>query len=297
MARILSATFLLLMSFSAFAQQVKVEGYFLQDSAMLGERVGYVLKAQYPETHQILFPDSSFNFGDQVLLEKQLFSTSTTEGTTLDSAVYYISNFSLDSSIYVALPVYEVLPYDSIAHYPLEDELKLKLTLDSIPEELQFKENNVYQPLEKETNWIIISLWLGGLLVILGILYFLFADRIKKFFAQRSQRNKWNRFEKLWDQKTGDLLKEPSIDLADDTVGLWKSYMEDLTEEPYQEWTSSEISEMMEDEKIFDALRGIDLIIYAGQTPESEEATNYLKEVAKSTFEEKLIEIKNERAD
>jgi len=272
-----------------------VEGYFLQDSAMLGERTGYILKAEYPESFQILFPDSSFNFGDQVLLEKQVFATSTNEGTTLDSAVYYISNFSLDSSIYVALPVYEILPFDSIAHYPLEDELKLKLTLDSIPEELQFKQNNVYQPLEKEINWIIISIWLVILFIVLAIIYFLFGNRIRKFFAQRNQRNKWKRFEKLWDQNIEELLEQPSIDLADDTIGLWKSYMEDLTHEPYQEWTSSEISEKMEDQKVFDALRGIDLIIYAGIDTESQEATTYLKEIAQKTFREKLMKIKNER--
>ena len=51
------------------AQEVKVEGYFLQDSAKLGERIGYVLKASYPKEKQLIFPDSVYDFSPFVLLE------------------------------------------------------------------------------------------------------------------------------------------------------------------------------------------------------------------------------------
>ncbi|MHA7131986.1 hypothetical protein [Algoriphagus namhaensis] len=296
MAKILQATLLLLIPFFTFAQQVKVEGYFLQDSAKLGERVGYVLKAQYPESYQMLFPDSSYNFGEQVLLEKQVFATATTEGVTVDSAVYFLSNFSLDPSIYVALPVYEILPYDSIPHFPLEAELKLKLTIDTIPEQLQFRENNVYQPLEKQTNWIILGLWTGGVLVILLLVYLLFAKRIQKYLKERGEKRRWKRFEARWKKQTEELNSNPSIQLADELIGNWKSYLEHLTREPYQEWTSSEISAKLEDKKVFDALRGIDLIIYAGQTEQSKEATDYLLELSRKTYENKVNQIKHERA-
>lgn len=295
MAKQLTALFLLFLPSIVSAQQVNVEGYFLQDSAMLGERVGYVLKAQYPDTYQVLFPDSSYGYGDQVLLEKQVFGSYTVDGVTSDSAVYFMSNFSLDPSIFVALPVYEILPFDSIPHFPLEAELKLKLTIDSIPEQLQFKENNVYQPLSKEINWIIVGLWAGAVLAVLVILYLLFGDRIRKFIAERGEKRRWEKFEKRWVSKTTLLSSQPSIDLADEIVGHWKWYMEHLTKKPYQEWTSSEISTKMDDKKVFEALRGIDMIIYAGHTPASQESTNYLLEVARKTYQEKVTKIKNER--
>jgi hypothetical protein len=149
--------FFLSLSFTTFAQNVQVEGYFTQDSAKLGERIGFVLKARYPENTQLVFPDSTYDFSPLVLLEKKTFISSTSEGTTLDSAVYYVSNFSLEPSIYLSLPVYELSRYDSITYFSTEAELKLNLMLDSIPEQPVFQENNVYQPIERTFNWLLVA--------------------------------------------------------------------------------------------------------------------------------------------
>ena len=151
----------LVASIQVSAQKVQVSGYFTKDSARLGERVGYVLKASYPQAAQLIFPDSAFDFSPFVFLEKKTFVSATTEGITQDSAVYFLSNFSLEPSSYLALPVYELNRYDSITHYTTDAELKLKLNLDSIPEQLQFKENNIYQPLDKPFNWFVFSAIIG----------------------------------------------------------------------------------------------------------------------------------------
>ncbi|EAZ80734.1 hypothetical protein [Algoriphagus machipongonensis] len=280
-----------------FAQEVNVNGYFLQDSAKLGERVGYVLKATYPEDKQLIFPDSVYDFSPLVLLEKKTFISSTAEGITQDSSIYYVSNFSLEPSVYLSLPVYEIARYDSITHFPLEAELKLKLTLDSIPEKPAFRENNVYQPLEKPTNWIVIAVVLGGVLLLLIVFYFLFADRIKRLLKDRREKRRWNKFEKDWKKQTSDLEANPTLQRADEVQGLWKSYMEHLTKQPFQEWTSSEIGEKMGDQEVFKALRAIDLIIYAGGTEKSNEATDFLLQVAKEKHLEKLKKLDHARAN
>ena len=268
----------------------------MQDSAKLGERVGYVLKATYPESAQIIFPDSTFDFSPMVLLEKKTFISSTQDSITSDSTIYYLSNFSLDPSSFLTLPVYELARYDSVVHFPLEAELKLKLTLDSIPEQLVFQENNVYQPLEKSFNWIIIGLILGGILLLLGVFYFLFANKIQEYWKERREKRRWTQFEKRWKSQTALLAKNPTIEAADEVIGLWKGYMESITKLPVKEWTSSEIGERMDNPEIFKALRSIDLIIYAGGSSKSEEATNYLLEVARNKYQEKQTKIKHERA-
>ncbi len=282
-------------SIASYAQEVAVNGYFMQDSAKLGERVGYVLKATYPESKQLIFPDSTHNFGELVLLEKQTFISQTTEGVTKDSAVYFLSNFSLEPSIFFTLPVYELARYDSVTYFPLEAELKLKLTLDSIPEQLVFQENNIYQPLNKELNWIVASAIVGGILLLLGFLYFLFNKQIAAFFKQAYEKRRWKKFEKKWQVQTAELTKNPSIELADEIIGLWKGYLESITKLPVREWTSSEIGEKLDDLKIFSSLRAIDMIIYAGISTQSEEATSYLFEVAKEKFENKLSKTKHDR--
>lgn len=296
MAKTLKLLFFLLTPLLVNAQQITVDGYFMQDSAKLGERVGYVLKATYPESTQLIFPDSTFDFAPLVLLEKKTFISHTRDSITQDSTIYYLSNFSLDPSSFLTLPVYELARYDSVVHYPLEAELKLKLALDSIPEELVFQENNIYQPLEKSLNWIIIGIILGGILLLIGVLYFLFADKIQEFWKERREKRRWSQFEKRWKTQTTLLTENPSIEAADEVIGLWKGYMESITQLPVKEWTSSEIGKRMDNLEIFKALRAIDLIIYAGESSKSEEATTYLLEVAREKYQEKQTKIKHERA-
>lgn len=287
--------FLVAFSFSAVAQTVQVEGYFTQDSAKLGERVGFVLKARYPESTQVVFPDSTYDFSPLVLLEKQTFISSTSDGITLDSTIYFVSNFSLEPSIYLSLPVYELSRYDSITYFSTEADLKLKLTLDSIPEQLAFQENNVYQPIETTFNWLMAGLITAGIVISIGGLVLLFAKRIKGFFKKNKEKLRWLQFERKWKKHTGLLAQNPALELADEVIGLWKGYLESITSLPFQEWTSSEISEALEDKEIFKALRSIDMIIYAGKEAKTEEATNYLFEVAKIKYQEKLTQIKDER--
>lgn len=296
MGRIGILLLLLSLSFSSFAQNVQVEGYFTQDSARLGERIGFVLKARYPETTQLLFPDSTYDFSPLILLEKKTFISQTTEGITLDSTVYYVSNFSLEPSIYLSLPVYELSRYDSITHFSNEAELKLKLALDSIPEQPVFQENNVYQPLEKNFNWLLAALIAGGVIILLGGFALLFAKRIKAIFKKNREKLRWLQFERKFKKLSGLLAQNPALELADEVIGLWKGYLESITHLPFQEWTSSEIAEALDDKEIFKALRAIDMIIYAGKEAKTGETTDYLLELAKTKYQEKLNQIRHERA-
>lgn len=285
-----------LCSVTSFAQEVKVEGYFMQDSAKLGERVGYVLKADYPASKQLIFPDSTFDFGSFVLLEKKTYISHTESDITQDSVVYYLSNFELDQSSYLTLPVYELNRYDSVMHFPLEAELKLKLTLDSIPEQLVFKENNVYQSIEKKWNWMLFGAIAFVVLVVLGALYWLFADQIKKFWNERGEKRRWSKFQKQWQQASAQLEQNPTMEAADELIGLWKGYLESLTSLPIREWTSSEIGEKLGDMQVFNSLRAIEMIIYAGKKAEIQSASSHLLQVAKQKHLEKISKIKHARA-
>lgn len=285
-----------LCSFASIAQEVQVNAYFMQDSAKLGERVGYVLKAQYPQEKQLIFPDSTFDFTPFELLEKKTYTSYTREGITQDSVVYFVSNFELDPSSYLTLPVFELSRYDSITYFPLEAELKLKLTLDSIPEQPVFQENNVYQSIEKKWNWMLIGGIAVIVLLILGALYWMFADQIKKILTEQGIKRRWGRFQKRWAQATSELEKENSMEAADELLGLWKGYIESLTSLPVREWTSSEIGEKLGDMKIFSSLRAVEMIIYAGKKAEIKEATDYLLQVAQEKYVEKLSKNKDARA-
>ena len=295
MGKLQALFFWIVISFSAFSQTVEVRGYFTQDSARLGERVGFVLKAKYPQGTQVMFPDSTYDYSPFVLLEKKTFISSTQEGITADSAVYYLSNFSLEPSSYLTLPVYELKRYDSLTYYTDEAEIKLKLMLDSIPEQLVFKENNVYQPLEKSFNWLMGLLILGAVVLLLGGFLLLFAKRIKAFLKRKREKLRWMQFERKWKKQTALLEQTPAIELADEVIGLWKGYLESITGQPFQEWTSSEIASELDDPQILKALRSIDMIIYAGKEAKTAESTGYLLQLAKSKYAERINQLQHER--
>lgn len=296
MAKVKILLVLLWFPLSLIAQEVQVDGYFLADSAKLGERIGYVLKTSYPAHKQLIFPDSTYDFSPFVLLEKQTFLSSTKDSVTSDSTIYFLSNFELDSVAYLTLPVFELSRYDSITHFPLEANIAVKWTLDSIPEELMFQENNVYQPIPKKWDWVLIGLISLAFLILIGGGYWLFGDRIRRFLFERNEKRRWKNFEKRWKEAISGLEANPSMEAADELLGIWKGYLESITGLPIREWTSSELGEKLEDIKIFSSLRTIEVIIYAGAESEIKESSEYLLQIAKEKYEQKLKNIKHDRA-
>ncbi|WP_162418931.1 hypothetical protein [Cyclobacterium roseum] len=286
--------FLMAQPYRIQGQEISVEGYFMEDSARLGERVGYVLKAQYPSDLPVLFPDSTYRFGDFELLEKQSFSSISDDSTTLDSAVFWLANFSLDSVQNYRIPVFEILKYDSISHYPEAALLNLKLTIDEIPESLAFRQNDSYQHLPSFFNYpYLIMALVAALILLAGAIYF-FGDGLKKRWQVRREKKKWKRFLDNWELSMKRLVENPQIQEADELLGLWKSYLETLTGRPVNEWTSTEISIFLRQPDIIKDFRKIELIIYANRVDSNiREACENLLQISKRQLEEKIEKIQH----
>ncbi|MFD2203616.1 LapA family protein [Shivajiella indica] len=270
-------------------RKIEVEGYFQQDSAMLGERVAYVLKVQYGEGSNIIFPDSTYDFSPFVLLEKKTFMSNTSEGVTLDSAVYFVSNFSLDPISNFSLPVYEVFKYDSLVHRPLEVSLALKLIIDNIPDELSFKDNNIYQPIETEFNFpLMIAIILSFALIGLGILFF-FGKKIKRRWEIWLEKRKYKLFALKWKKAEEEFAAHPDMNHADELLGLWKTYMEHLKAKPFREWTTIEISDFLENKDIIKDFREIEMVLYAGKAGNNiPKACQNLWNICSDTYQQKI---------
>lgn len=281
----------LLFSSLAPAQELKVEGYFMQDSAKLGERVGYVLKASYSQQTNLIFPDSTFDFGSMAFLEKKTYISHTENNITVDSAVYYVSNFSLDPVSKFSLPVFEILKYDSVSHYPEEAGLALKLMIDPLPEQLAFQDNNVYQPIATDFNYPVLFLVLGIVLV-LAILSLVFLRKpIRRQWVIWMEKRKYKRFLNRWENVEKSFASDSDMSHADELLSLWKTYMEHLKNKPFREWTTVEISDFLENKEIIKDFREIEMIIYAGKGGQNiEEACKNLKGICTQTYQQKIVE-------
>src|SRR5690606_27325987 len=105
-----------------------------------------------------------------------------------------LSNFSLDSVKHYRLPVFEVLRYDSIHHFPEEAALFLKLTIAEMPEELVFKETNRYQPIEKDINYPYWIIGLSVLLIAIVSLFLIFGNNLQRKWRIYKERRKQQKF-------------------------------------------------------------------------------------------------------
>lgn len=282
--------FLFLLAYTNLAaQDIKVEGYFMQDSAKLGERVGYVLKATYPSTMDILFPDSLYNYGSMEFLGKTSFTSYTQDTVTLDSAIYYLSNFSLEPVKTYSLPVFEVLRYDSITHRAPDAFLSLKLTIDQLPDVLTFEETNAYQRIRQGFNYPLLSMILAAVLVGILILFYLFGKRIRNTWIVYLEKKKRKKFLSQWKKAKEQLFSKKDHAAADELLGLWKSYMESLTGKPFREWTSTEIALHLNLPELVKDFREIEVIIYANRVTEDlTQSCKKLTELSENAFNEKI---------
>ena len=282
---------LFLVSFGQVQAQedLKVEGYFLQDSAKLGEKVGYVLKATYGPGYNVVFPDSTYDFSPFVLLEKKSFISYTADNLTLDSAVYYVSNFSLDPIAKLSLPVYQIFKYDSLEHRPLEASLALKLTIDEIPQQPVFKENDTYQEIPTDFNYPLLLGALAILVVLALAASLIFGKQLRRQWQIFLEKRKYKRFLKRWEKAESTFSLQPSMENADELLGLWKTYMEHLKNRPFREWTATEIADFLKNKDILKDFREIEMIIYAGREGTAlPQACANLKNICKDSFQQKI---------
>jgi hypothetical protein len=86
------------------AQTIDTKGGFLSDSLKIGEETAFYLSSRYPSEFTVLFPDSTYSFAPFEYSRKVYFPTRTKNGQSVDSTVYYLSTFEIDSIQTLSLP-------------------------------------------------------------------------------------------------------------------------------------------------------------------------------------------------
>nr|WP_209331628.1 hypothetical protein [Lunatimonas salinarum] len=261
----------------------------MQDSAKLGERVTYVLKAEYPADMNLLFPDSLHNFGSMEYLGKQTFRSVTRDTLTTDSALYFLANFSLEPVKMYHLPVFEILRYDSITHRPADAPLALKLVIDELPDALAFQETNAYQKLQRGFNYPILILMTVVVCILLAAGYVFFGDRLNRQWLIYLEKKRRQRFVLRWDKAQAVFFEKKDLEAADELLGVWRGYMESLTGRPFREWTSTEIAQNLEQPELVKDLREIEVVIYANRVTEGiRKACERISSLTEQEFQRKI---------
>ncbi len=296
--RVRSIAFMMSLAVSSAAQPaVRVHGFFGVDSAAVGEVVPYVLTASYPSDQQILFPDSTFSFAPFESSGKRFYPTHTAGTTSYDSVVYFLSTFEIDSLQRLKLPVFVLQQGDCVAVFSATDSIRLRyrvtMALDSIAmDKLPLKISTAYQSVKWIFNYPILLIGISAL-VIFGIVgWLIFGKRIRKYFALRRLRKKYETFLSRFSTALDTLSRESSNRKAEEVLVLWKRYMEDLEEYPYTKSTSREILRNISNVGLGNALRTIDRGIYGGYKA-SVEPFHILQTYSEQQFQKREADVRN----
>ncbi|HNV29703.1 MAG TPA: LapA family protein [Cyclobacteriaceae bacterium] len=279
------------------SQEILVKGHFEGDTVKLGQPIQFHLTATYPQSVQVLFPDSTFSFAPFEFQKKKFFTTKTENGISYDSVTYTLSTYEIDSLQRLALPVFQLQKKDCVVFYSETDTVFFKKLVNAVPDslainQLPLKTNTAYSPVSWLLNYPLALIIGGSLLLIALIVWISFGKRIRKYFTVKRLTRSHAAFMNRFEQSVEKVKSSFSPELAESSVLIWKKYMEELSAKPYTKYTSREIRETENDE-LGQTLHSVDRMVYGRISPETFDSFQQLKDFTQNRFNQKIEEVKH----
>lgn len=286
----------LVLSASALAQNVKVNGHFLDDSVAVGKPVRFSLSAHYPSRQTILFPDSTYAFSPFEFYKKKYFNTSTKDTVSMDSVIYSLTSFELDSLQTLRLPVFVVNKRDCVTVYSPYDTVRFKKYVKTVPDsalaKLPLRTNTLYYRVAELFNYYLVAIIAGVLLLAAIVCWFVFRKKILAYFAKQRLEKEHQAFLKQFESSVSAWNNNHESHDAETALTLWKKYVEKLIAVPISKLTTKEIRASIPDEHLAKSLTKIDGVIY-GQIIPNENPFLELKAFGVDQYYWKMEHIKN----
>lgn len=277
------------LSLNSFAQEISPSAAFQKDSIVIGEEVPYSLWIRYPREKDVIFPDSLFDFSPFEINKRDYFTTRTDSTKSLDSVVYYLSTFEIDTVQYLQLPIYLIDEFDSTTLLPQRDSIILEHVVASIPDSLSVKVNTEFQKVPLAFNYPYLTAAIVILLITALTVFLLFGKKIRKMLKVYWLSRRHKRFM----QSFGELIEKPDSSV-EKSVSAWKKYLEKLEQNPYSKMTTKEIFEVTKDDALRKQLGLIDRFIYTNkEKPDTKNSFEFLLNYADSRYKEKIDQIKH----
>lgn len=276
----------------AIAQSGKPRGFFVQDTAYLGKPVEYVLYYHHNREEQLLFPDTNYNFQPFELVSRNYYPTHTADEHSLDSVVYHLHTFSLDTIQYLALPVNLLVDGDTIPFFPERDSVILFRQLNTETEDVVLKANQQLEVIEDNFNYYYLSAWCIGILLFIGILFLTLGKTFVRRYRLLQIRSAHMNFIRAYEQILRQFVQEPNPNTIELALSMWKEYLGKLEEKPINTFTTTEIITLYNREDLMLNLQVIDRSIYGGViTEDVNSALSFLKSFSNRKYLERKKEV------
>ena len=276
-----------------FSQEIEYKVYFIEDSVKIGDSIPLISILKYPKSIELIQPDSSYNYLTFEYIDKKTFPSIQIDNIILDSTVYYLRTFEIDSTQNIKLEATIINKDDSLNIISNTDSITLISQVTDISSSLI--NNTLFSVLKSIFNSEKVIYLIIIILSIIILLFILFRKKIIKYFKIRKIKIQLNKFNIEFELLSKNYSKNNKIRELEKLLLLWKRFMEKFTNKPFSSSTTNEISYFINDKNILGILSTSDKCIYSdNNSPIELENLNALKLKAKNVADKYIVNIRNE---
>lgn len=251
-----------LWSITAVAQKPKA--VFFEDSVTVGKEIRMAMSYLHSGKSDIVFPDSSFDFSPFRYVSSELFETRPLEGRSLDSVIYTLVTYALDSVLFVRPYIKNLQTGETLYTDSARVHLKFSISGENIRKPEVKETVNVFR-VRKDLNFPKITYYVLGFIVLVFLVSAFFGDWIRKKYGlwkfDRNHQHFMTDFRKM-------ALSPKNIANNERALKEWKAYLEELEKEPVSTMSTSELGRLYENERLESALKMFDSAIFGGVVSE-----------------------------
>ena len=268
-------------------------GRFVRRTVRVGQPIRYELAYRHASDLEVIFPDSTTNFGSFELIRRSYRPTRTQQGRSLDRTVYLLRTFSLDSVQQLRLPVLVLRGRDTLTISSLPDSVRILRTAPPLQPGAPtptLRANVQPLPVEARFNY---PYWLAGLVLLLtlvGGLVLGFRKRLRRRYQRYRRRKNHAYFLAQYARHVERFELSRSLTNIERAITLWKNYLSGLENNTINSLTTREIvAHYHHDPRVAQALQLADRMIYGNQLMEEETESalvfELLREFAESQYQ------------
>jgi hypothetical protein len=270
---------LIFVSIQSLGQEPKAS--FNNDSLSIGKPIYFSLTYLHTSKTDLLFPDSTYNFKPFELLDVEYFPTKSQNGKSLDSVVYKLITFSVDSAYFLSVPVQLLRSKRKLFSDTAFVKLNSSLHTTDFKNPL-IKKSTGFFHVPLDFNFPKFLYYLVVLLFSILMFWAIFGKYLLRTFRIWQFNQKQQKFATAFKKLSKNPKNFGSIGSG---LVLWKNHLEWLLKKPYSTMTTSEITKTLENDRLEEALKEFDGAIYGGILSEHIPfAFNILFDFAAETF-------------
>jgi hypothetical protein len=257
----------------------------------VGDTVRYSLTYTHPEEELVLFADSSYDFSPFEFRQKRPFPSRLENGMVVDSALYVLTSFELDSVQSLAIPIFIVDQEGGrTIKLPNLDEILFDPMVPVLPDTVKLVPQLTAPPLETVFNEARAIFW-GVILIVLLIVALAFAIKpFQRYLKRKKLEKEKGRFDLAWQEFQANAQDKSQVKALNVQFRRFLSTVAGIDAEPM---TTREIIAKIDDPKLAEALKAFDRTIYNPKHLGNEDdKLAYLKEKADRMYKHQLESIK-----